>query len=317
MRTISESLPREETFSHEALFYAGAGEFVDRTAPFIREGLEANESVLVVVNAERIEMLRSELGGGADGVRFADMAEVGQNPARIIQAWRDFVDEGAGAPRRRRGIGEPIWAARSAAELAECERHEALLNLAFAGSPAWRLACPYDTQALKPSVIEEAMRNHPVVVAGGVPRPSATFRGLAPIREPFDRPMPEPPTASVELSFGEEKLPAVRAFVAGAAADSGLGPTRTEDLVLAANEIATNSVRHGGGGGVLRMWDEDKALVCEIRDAGLIDRPLAGRQRPVPGQTSGFGLWLANQLCDLVQVRSSATGTVVRLHMRP
>jgi anti-sigma regulatory factor (Ser/Thr protein kinase) len=96
-----------------------------------------------------------------------------------------------------------------------------------------------------------------------------------------------------------------------------LDPTRTEDFVLAANEIATNSVRYGGGRGVLRIWDEDDALVCEIRDAGLIDLPLAGRERPQPGQTSGFGLWLANHLCDLVQVRSDPAGTVVRLHMRP
>jgi hypothetical protein len=30
----------------------------------------------------------------------------------------------------------------------------------------------------------------------------------------------------------------------------------------------------------------------------------------------GYGLWLANQLCDLVQVRSFPTGSAVRLHMR-
>lgn len=317
MRTTPESLRQEDTFRHEAVFYAGADEFVDRTAPFIREGLEANEPVLVVVSAKKIEMLRSELGGGADGVRFADMAEVGQNPARIIPAWRDFVDENAGSQRGRRGLGEPIWAARSPAELAECERHEALLNLAFAGSPAWQLACPYDTRALGSSVIEEAIRNHPFVVEDGVPRESEGFRGLADVMEPFDRPMPEPPGAPVQVVFGEGKLAAVRASVAGAAIDSGLGPTRTEDLVLAANEIATNSLRHGGGRGILRMWEHDHTLICEIRDAGRIDRPLAGRERPVPGQTSGFGLWLANQLCDLVQVRANATGTIVRLHMKP
>ena len=54
MRTISESHRLEDTFSHEALFYAGAAEFVQRTAAFIREGLEADEPVLVVVNAEKI-----------------------------------------------------------------------------------------------------------------------------------------------------------------------------------------------------------------------------------------------------------------------
>ena len=30
----------------------------------------------------------------------------------------------------------------------------------------------------------------------------------------------------------------------------------------------------------------------------------------------GKGLWLVNQLCDLVQARTSHAGTVARLHMR-
>jgi hypothetical protein len=34
------------------------------------------------------------------------------------------------------------------------------------------------------------------------------------------------------------------------------------------------------------------------------------------GVGGSAGLWLANQLCDLVQIRSFAAGTVVRLHMR-
>ena len=36
---------------------------------------------------------RSDLGPQEASVRYADMAEVGANPARIIPAWRDFVDE--------------------------------------------------------------------------------------------------------------------------------------------------------------------------------------------------------------------------------
>ena len=34
------------------------------------------------------------------------------------------------------------------------------------------------------------------------------------------------------------------------------------------------------------------------------------------GDATGRGLWLANQLCNLVQIRSSPEGTTVRLHMR-
>jgi hypothetical protein len=37
---------------------------------------------------------------------------------------------------------------------------------------------------------------------------------------------------------------------------------------------------------------------------------------PADGQPYGRGLWIANQLCDLVQIRSSAAGTVVRMQMR-
>jgi anti-sigma regulatory factor (Ser/Thr protein kinase) len=85
------------------------------------------------------------------------------------------------------------------------------------------------------------------------------------------------------------------------------------DLVLAANEIATNSVRHGGGRGAVRMWRHGESVACEVRDSGQIAHPLAGRERPKGGQTSGFGLWLANQLCDLVQIRSVESGSVIRL----
>ena len=40
-------------------------------------------------------------------VAFADMANVGANPARIIPAWSDFVASHSGSGRPLRGIGEP------------------------------------------------------------------------------------------------------------------------------------------------------------------------------------------------------------------
>jgi hypothetical protein len=82
-----------------------------------------------MLNRDKIEALRSELGPRARDVAWVDMADVGRNTARIIPAWREFLDEQA--DRSLRGTGEPIWADRSAAELVECQRHESLLNLAF------------------------------------------------------------------------------------------------------------------------------------------------------------------------------------------
>ena len=55
----------------------------------------------------------SALGDAARGVQFADMHQIGRNPARNIPAWRDFVDRNVAAGRGVRGIGEPIWAGRS------------------------------------------------------------------------------------------------------------------------------------------------------------------------------------------------------------
>ena len=80
-------------------------------------------------------------------------------------------------------------------------------------------------------------------------------------------------------------------------------------------EVATNSLRHGGGRGTLRVWREDGALVCEVRDAGRLQNPMAGRERPTPERDGGRGLWMVNQLCDLVQLRSFPDGAAVRVHV--
>jgi hypothetical protein len=173
--------------------------FLTGTLPFIREGVAVGEPVLVVVSAARIGLLRAALGGDADRVAFADMADVGANPARIIPAWRDFVAliDGGG---RARGIGEPIWVERTPAELVECQRHEALLNLAFVGVPAWWLLCPFDTGALGADVLEEAERSHPFVSEAGVAWQSAAYRGLEQVAEPVATPLPDPPGPPAELS---------------------------------------------------------------------------------------------------------------------
>jgi anti-sigma regulatory factor (Ser/Thr protein kinase) len=120
----------------------------------------------------------------------------------------------------------------------------------------------------------------------------------------------------VEIEVRGDGLSAVRRFVSHHASPVALDRERADDFLVAVNEIATNAVRHGGGRGILRLWHEAGALVCEIRDDGLIDAPLAGRVRPRPGQLGGYGLWLANQLCDLVQIRATPSGNAVRLHMR-
>ena len=304
-----------DEFRHEALLYAGMADFIAGTVPFIRGGIEAGEPVLVVESAAKIAMLRAELGSDASSVVFADMAGVGANPARIIPAWRDFVNEHGGGGRRLRGIGEPIWSERTPVELIECQRHESLLNTAFATGDPWWLLCPYDTQAMDPEVIDEARRSHPYVTDGATFHRSNDYRGLESCGAPFDVPLPEPGSGVQEVAFDASTLAAVRGLVGRFAAEAGISPSRTANYVLAANEVATNSVVHGGGKGSFRIWRDAGALSCEVRDAGHIDKPLVDRELSAVQEYGSRGLWLANQVCDLVQIRSVPGGTAVRLHM--
>jgi anti-sigma regulatory factor (Ser/Thr protein kinase) len=240
------------------------------------------------------------------------MAVVGYNPGRVIEAWHTFLSEQRVESTRQplRGVGEPVSPERSAAALAECHTHEALLNLAFEDAGTFWLVCPYDTSVLDASVVDEARRNHPFVQdRDGHARNNAyepTTR--------FDDPLSPAPLDALMFTYDRNTMAGMRNVVAQRASDLGFDRERTGEFLVAVNEAATNSVCHGGGAGHLLLWDDGDMLVCEVRDEGRIDAPLVGRLRPGVEAPGGYGLWLANQLCDLVQIRSGANGTVVRLH---
>jgi anti-sigma regulatory factor (Ser/Thr protein kinase) len=313
---VGERLDEGVCFCHETLFYAGDDEFLAGTVPFIEDGLDASEPILVAVGEERIALIKDALDGGGEHVGFLDMHALGRNPARIIPEWQRFLGTAApdGAPVR--GIGEPIWPGRSRAELVECERHESLLNVAFDGGRGWRLLCPYDVERLDDDVLAGARRNHPVI-AGAYGRhasPSYVSANAGP--GPFDGELPAP-RGVVERTCvaSAEGLAPMREWLACWAADARMSAANVQQLVLAVNELASNSVCYGGGTGTVRAWREDSMIVCEVGDEGHIDEPLAGRMQPTAVQSTGRGLWLVNQLCDLVQIRSSRDGTSVRVHM--
>jgi anti-sigma regulatory factor (Ser/Thr protein kinase) len=303
-----------DSYRHEAFFWEGDDQFVAGTVPFIREGLEAGQPVMVAVTAPRIDVLREALDGDATSVRFVDMGLLGANPARIIPAWRLFTDQHPGLPVR--GIGEPIWHGRRLAELAECQMHEALLNMAVdTDTPLW-LMCPYDTASLPADVLAEAHRSHPVVVDVQTHRGSTTYGGVHHLNKMYKARLPQVHLQVVvsHRPFGADDYATVRADVRAHATSAGVPEERTDDLVLAVHEVAVHSVLHGRGASELRIWEEHHSLVCEVRGTGRINDPMVGRLPPAASDEPGRGLWMAHQLCDLVQVRSGKTGTTVRVH---
>jgi anti-sigma regulatory factor (Ser/Thr protein kinase) len=239
------------------------------------------------------------------------MTEAGRNPARIIPELRAFIEEHPGRPVSY--VGEPAWPARSPAEWREVTRHDALINLAFSGATI-TILCPYDRMTLPPSVIADARITHPVVLQQGRPRPSPEYYGKDGMPPGCELPLPAPPAWADSLVYTMD-LRAARRLVRRHAAQAGFAEV-APDLVLAVGEIASNTLRHTDGGGTLHVWHSEQEILCQLHDQGQIADPLAGRVRHPPDAAGGHGLWLVNQVCDLVELRTGQQGTTIRLHMR-
>jgi len=303
---------RPAGFVHEALLYRDDAAFLASTLPFVRDGLEQDDLVAVVESRRQTGLLAGELGPDAAGVRFSDIGTVGLNPARVIPAWQLLLDEARAAGRHLRVVGQPLWGGRGDAERAECHRHESLLNTVFDGAEDWWLLCPYDAAALSPFALQQAAESHPLLCDGGRHRLSGAFvEGF----DVFGGALTDAPGDGLDLEFDESGMVAVRRAAGSIASKAGVAPQRCADFVLAVHELAANSLVHGGGRGLASFWCESGGVVGEVRDTGIIEEPLAGRVAPDVSAACGRGLWLVNQLCDLVQIRSSAEGSVVRVRM--
>lgn len=300
-------------FDHPALLYRNPEEYLAGTVPFVTAGLAAGDPVMVAVPGANLELIRAGLGADARRVRLHDMSVAGRNPGRILPGV--LLAFAAAHPGQRvRIIGEPIWPGRSELEYPACAQHEALINAAFGGRDA-AILCPYDVSRLDRRVIDDAHRTHPVIADATTRWESPAYGDPAAVAAEFNRPLPDPPPSAATIAIVLDGLPAVRGLVTEHAASAGLDSDRIADLAMAVNEIATNSVEHGGGKGRLAIWTENGYLACQVTDAGYITDPLAGRMLPPPDQPGGRGLVLVNHVCDLVRVHTSPDGTTVRMHI--
>lgn len=296
---------------HIALFYRTEHDYLTSIAAFVEAGLAAGQPAFIAVPGHKIGPLQNALGGKARSAAFADMTEMGRNPAWIIPRVQAFIDAGDG--RHVCYVGEPIWAGRTPEELREATRHEALINLAFSGAPA-SILCPYGVGQLSIPVLADAECTHPALQRSGVITRSGSYRGPAGLPSEVEGPLPPAPPHAESLTYGSD-LSRIRALVGSRAGQAGLPRDRATDLVLAVSEVAANTIRHTGHPGTLRIWPGRRELVCELSDRGHIQDPLAGRRRPAPGRAGGHGLWIVHQACDLVELRSDEQGTTIRLHV--
>jgi transcriptional regulator with XRE-family HTH domain len=148
-------------FEHRLVTYGSDEEYIQATVPYITEGLERSESLLVVTTPTQSALVRDSVDVRVEDVEFADSAEWYSSLNGALNRYRAFVKQKfeAGAAWIRM-VGDPVWARRSEAEITAWFRYESLVNLAFAAAPA-TILCPYDTRSTPAEVIADARRTHP------------------------------------------------------------------------------------------------------------------------------------------------------------
>jgi serine/threonine-protein kinase RsbW len=115
------------------------------------------------------------------------------------------------------------------------------------------------------------------------------------------------PVVLLSQPFTAETVTDVRHTLAAQVTAVGLTGDDGDDFVLAAHELVTNAVRHGGGSGQVSLRRQGDVLICEVRDRGAgADRlPVRLPASDVPG---GRGLWLAHQLTGTLMLTSLPGG---------
>lgn len=301
------------TYTHRAFFHDTDEELIDALVPFVMEGIEADERVVVVVTASIGETLRGRIGA-SDGFDVWDSSDVYTYPIRTLAAYVDTVHESTQDGRRMRVAGQPIWAGLNSLETAEWTCLEGACNLAFADSPLLML-CLYDTSRLDPAVIAAARRTHPEIRRGMHVAPSPAFAPLDHQSDVRASGLPPRPQACEAISiFSVSDLDPVVSFVAAFAESQAMARNGITNLTATVRELITHAIDYRLGPARLHIWATPEELTYEIESHGSLTSPFAGYLPPAISAPDDRVLWLVGQQCDLMAVRELRGVTTVRLN---
>lgn len=300
---------------HTALLYRSPAEFAAGAGAFVRDGLDGDETVLVVTTSANAAALRGELGDRSACVQWGDAADWYLRPGVMFQRFLDTLEDLARTRRGRiRVIGEQVHTGRPRGEVRELLRYDALSNDALRATGAFVL-CPYNLVTTPPDVLRDVERAHPFLSRSGHIADSASFVNTAEFFAAGSLTSLSPPPSYATVMEAPHNVAAVRRAVA-AVGRSFVSDERLADLVCAAGEVATNALTHGRSPVTVALWLDGERLVCDVTDNGPgFPDPMCGYLPPPMRARSGRGLWLSRQLCDLVETASGTDGTTVRLHV--
>ncbi|MET9519937.1 MEDS domain-containing protein [Streptomyces sp. NPDC002994] len=291
-------------FVHHASLYDGDEAFLAMALPFAEEGLDAGEPVLAATTPANIELLRDALGARAHGLDTAETAYFGRRPVERVSSFLRYVKRREVPGRRTRIIAEPLWAGKSARQIAEWKRMESGLNVLLADADVWMI-CPYDTRTVPEDVAAAARATHPAHVVGAKILPCAAYVDPDAYAAAADAPLLPPPLGADRLD-GPATPAAVRAFVRGSAAAAGLSGARLAMAEIVANEALTCLLDRGATGAQVCAWEEPGIVAWDLLATGpATSAPAAWAGFAPPGERADpfDGLWLMRSLCESVEIR--------------
>jgi anti-sigma regulatory factor (Ser/Thr protein kinase) len=313
MRAVADLIVGSHpTYDHSALLYRSEREYINSLVRFIAEGLDNTQPVLVAVPGDKLASLRGALGGAAADVTMTDITELGRNPARILAVELAFAEQHR--HQHVRIIAEPVWVGRTAVEYPACVQHEALVNIAFAGSDVSGL-CPYDASCLDDNVLADVRVTHPQIWQGGSRTHSPEY-ALDAALDQCNQPLPSNPVAVTYTVREPADLAGARKCGGRYGRLLGMSADRVADLTLITTELATNSLDHGGGACRVAFWYQAGHVVCEARDIGHWADPLAGRRPPAIAGSGPYGLFVVNAIADLLRTHTTPAGTTIHAYLR-
>jgi anti-sigma regulatory factor (Ser/Thr protein kinase) len=310
MKTIPQASSSGPGARHEALLYTSADEFAVLTAPFVAEGLDNDESAMVVTSPENLAAFRSELDESSPLVFLADADDWYRNPAETVGRWLGFVEGQVSKGRSRvRGVGE-IAPLRRGHAVEQWLDYESILNTLLAPLPL-SVFCAYNTDVLPESIIDGVRTSHPTVIEHGSGSASQSY---VPPSGPPTRPL----ALDARHARTHQPLDAAEtcAYVEVEARRAGLAERQVQQLLAAAGEVARNAFVHGRAPVFVTAWEDQESFACQIEDDGaaILD-PVAGYRPPKNGDV-GWGLWLARQYTESLEVGRGPHGSAVRLTMQ-
>ena len=294
---------------HEALPYFGHEQFVASAVSVLRDALDRDERLMFLAGGAKLDDVRDGLGPDVDEVTMVATDEHGRNPSRITTMLHSFsvMDHG----RRALALNETVLPGLAAPTLQEAQLAESVLNASALASWAMSIICLYDVDRLDADCRQEMRRDHPVIRGDVGPNEDYDADRLADLyRSELSPPTPSTARAARGGRHQSDQGARVRGW-RGEEARSARRPGRRP---RARSERDRHQQRPARRRPLCRR-DVGRRGCGGVRGARsrLGPRPDRRSARAAPEAASGRGLWLANHLCDLLQIRSSPQGTAVRL----